>query len=673
MTRRLRISDLADVAVPEQPALCPDGSRIAYVLRTQDMAADRPATSLWWVGTGGGDPTRLTRGAGDSAPAWSPDGTRLAFLRADDGPPQVWTLPAEGGEPERSTTLPLGAGRPLWSPDGSRIAFTAPVGEPDPTAPIVTDRLDHLADGSGYLRGVRAHVHVLDVGSGRCRQVTDGDWHAGEPAWSPDGTRLAFTAAMAADADLDYRAGAYVVDATGGAPTLVGFADGAAGTVTWTADGAALLVVGAAAGLTGQAGLVLLPASGAADVPAAELTDLAGPLDRNVMTGAPGYPGALPQVVGDDVLFCVRDAGCTHLYRVAVAGGEPRPVLAGQDRVVCGVSVAGTTAAVVLATATSFGEIVTVDLESGTETVHTGHGLTGIDWFARQSREFTISDGTRVQGWLIRDPDRPGPLPLLLDVHGGPHNAWNGSADDVHLYHQELAARGWAVLLLNPRASDGYGRAFFTAAIGAWGEADARDFLEPLDTLVAEGVADPARLAVAGYSYGGYMTCYLTSRDPRFAAAVAGGVCSDLTSLAGTADLGHLLATEELRALPWRDPDRLAQLSPLTHVADVRTPTLIIQGADDLRCPVGQAQQWHAALRARGVPTRLVLYPGGSHLFILGGPPSHRIDFNERIVDWLEQHAGGRKPRLDTAHWQRRLTGSPNDTACPARNWASCA
>ena len=130
-----------------------------------------------------------------------------------------------------------------------------------------------------------------------------------------------------------------------------------------------------------------------------------------------------------------------------------------------------------------------------------------VDLFVREERTFTISDGTVVHGWLVRDPERTGPRPLLLDVHGGPHNAWNAAADEMHLYHQELAARGWAVLLVNPRGSDGYGEAFYTGVDGAWGVADANDFLEPIDALVAEGLADPERLAVTGYSYGGFMTC----------------------------------------------------------------------------------------------------------------------------------------------------------------------
>ncbi|MGA5299523.1 serine hydrolase [Nucisporomicrobium flavum] len=664
MPRRQRIEDLLALIVPGQPALHPDG-RVAYVQRTADAEADRVRYELWCAG-GGSDPRRLTRGPADTAPAWSPDGSRLAFLRAGDGTAQMWLLPAAGGEPEQLTHLPLGAGRPVWSPDGTRIAFAAAVdtaaapgedadaaGRRRTHAPVVIDRLDYQADGTGLLRGMRKHLFLVDVTTGRCRQLTDGDWHAGDPAWSPDSTRLAFTAATAPDADLVARAPVHVLDVDDrhARPRVAGLRDGFGSTVTWTPDGEALIVVGMPGDPVGHARLLRVPLDGG------EVRDLAAGLDRNVMPGAPGYPGGTPQFTADGatLLFCVRDRGCTHLYAVDAAGGDPRPVVAGAGRVVSGLSVAGARAAVVLATPTSYGDVVTVDVAGGEETELTGGGDTDVELFPREEREFTIADGTVVHGWLIRDPEAQGPGPLLLDIHGGPHNAWNGAADDVHLYHQELVADGWTVLLLNPRASDGYGERFFTATQGAWGEADAADFLEPIDELVAEGVADPQRLAVTGYSYGGYMTCYLTAHDERFAAAVAGGVVSDLASMAGTSDDGAFLAAYELGGPPWQNPDRYAAMSPLTRVGEVATPTLILHGEADVRCPAGQAQQWYTALRERRIPAELVLYPGASHLVIVDGPPSQRLDYNRRVAEWVRRHTENRPAPLDAAYWQRRL------------------
>ena len=508
----------------------------------------------------------------------------MAFLRAaDGGAPQLWLLPAGGGDPWPVTTLPLGAGPPAWSPDGSQIAFAGPADRmavPGEDAagrarrelvPIVADRLDYLADGSGLTRTTRSHVHVLEVASGDCRQLTEGDWNAGQPAWSPDGSQLAFCAAMDGDADLTRRSAVYVTDvkAPVAAPRLAGTGAGSAWSVGWTADGSALLVTGRLDVTDEPAALLLVPLDGG---PAASLS---APLDRSIALGAPGYPGAVPQLTADGaaVLFCVGDRGSTRLLAAELAGGAPRPVIADLDCTISGLSIAGGQAAVVLATATSFGEIATVDLATGQRSVWTAHGagLAGIELADRVEREFTISDGTVVHGWIMRSPATAGPGPLLLDIHGGPHNSWHPTADDVHLYHHELVARGWTVLLLNPRASDGYGTAFLTAAVGGWGVADARDFLEPIDTLVREGIADPARLAVTGYSYGGYMTCYLTSRDTRFAAAIAGGLISDVTSMAGTADNRRALSDTEFggtavgRAAALRQPVAVHHGGPGEH------------------------------------------------------------------------------------------------------------
>ncbi|GAB3892118.1 hypothetical protein GCM10029964_066400 [Kibdelosporangium lantanae] len=187
VTRRQRIDDLTTFALPSQPAISPDGGQCLYVLRTTDADADTDRHAIWLVGTRSGHARQLTRGTNDSVPAWSPDGTTIAFLRAQDGPPQLWLLPADGGEPEQVTSLPLGAGRPVWSPDGTKIAFAAVVdtaadpaeGKTDPGRPVVTERIDYQADGAGLFRTLRRHLHVLDLSTKDSRQVTE---ETGTPA-----------------------------------------------------------------------------------------------------------------------------------------------------------------------------------------------------------------------------------------------------------------------------------------------------------------------------------------------------------------------------------------------------------------------------------------------------------------------------------------------------------
>jgi len=660
MARPLQLVDLPATALPAEPAVSPDGRTVVYVLRTTDTDADADRRCLWVVradGDGWTTPRPLTHGPADTAPTFSPDGTVLAFLRGDDGPAQLHLLPMTGGEPERVTDLPLGAGAPVWRPDGGALAFTAPVhptGTPDEHAPLVTTRLGWKADGAGHLGAVRTQVHVLDRATGRVSQVTSGDRHAGAPAWSPDGERLAFGAPTGDDPDLTGRSAVHVVPAAGGEPEQVGPAGGVAGPVVWAADDV-LLVSGQRRVEVGHTQLLRVELAGGGVV-----VDLAAALDRNVMPGGPGYPGGPAQLTADGrrVVFCVRDHGCTHVVAAPVDGSAPpERLVGGDDVVVSGLAVAtgADVAAVVLADPGTFGEVAVVPLAGGAPvrlTRHTAQALPDVALVRPEPRSFTVSDGRTVHGWLLRGPAATGPGPLLVDVHGGPHNAWTPAADAVHPYHQVLAGRGWSVLLLNIRGSDGYGLDHCTAAVGRWGLADERDVLEPLDALVAEGVADPDRLALTGYSYGGFMTCWLTGRTDRFAAAVAGGVVADLTGMWGTSDVGPLLG-----GLEWPDPvterAALAEVDPWTRVGAVTTPTLVVHGAADDRCPPGQAELWFTALRSRGVPTELVLYPGASHLFVVDGRPSHRADLSRRIIDWTERHVT--TPPLDAAHWQQRL------------------
>jgi dipeptidyl aminopeptidase/acylaminoacyl peptidase/CubicO group peptidase (beta-lactamase class C family) len=666
LSRSFHANDLDKLALASSPAVSQDGSLIAFTKVRPDTELDRDTSSIWVVSSGGGAPRRLTRGNQDFAPVWRPGGLALSFLRAvDGGAPQLWSIDADGGEPVQLTddgAFPNGAGAAVWADDNTTMYFSAPVSiagaQAPANAPLVANRLDYKADGHGYMGALRSHVFSVNTLDGTHRQVTDGDWHAGEPALSPDGARLAFTAARDEDRDLAQSSRAWFLDLKDAALTVrpAGAAAAVSGPVQWVNDGTAILAVGMAK--TEIRNTALLRLSIDPDVPDVSLTP---GIDRNVMPGGAGYPGGRPQLLPDEeVLLCLRDGGNTHVYAASQAG-DIRPVLVGEHRVVSGLSAAGGTVAVVVATQERFGDLATV-AEDGTLTYLTSLTTAGLPEVALvnpEPRSFSISDGSTVHGWLIRDEAKQsGPAPLLLDVHGGPHNAWTGVAETMHPYHQMLAAKGWSILILNSRGSDGYGEEFMRGVQNAWGQADHIDFMEPIDDLIARGIADPDRLAVTGYSYGGFATCDLTSKSNRFQAAVAGGLVCDLQHLTGASDLGVFLARTELDISVQEGVAAAAELSPITRVASVTTPTLVLHGAADYRCPVNQAEQWFAALRLNGVPTQLVLYPGQSHAFILEGALSHRIDYSTRLVDWLERHVPRRSPipaALDKAHWQHRL------------------
>ncbi|MFD5224448.1 S9 family peptidase [Microbacterium sp. NPDC058342] len=640
MKRAPALDDLDLFELPSDPVLSPDGQRVVYSVRTVNTRTDEHEHALRMLDVSRNRSSALTDGTTDVSPRWSPDGELLAFLREVDGVPQIHILRmSDVGEPVAVTRLPHGAGTPVWSPDGGRIAFNAPVhpagDSRDTASPIVVRTLGYKNDGS-EMSMARSQVHVLDVATLECRALTEVEWNTRRVSWHPDGESLLTVGGGQPDADRLATSGVYRLDARAAepaAPELLALKDGAALAAWWTRSSDGMIVVGREYPGAGPQYLLRVDGDGR------EVDNLTATFDRNLVLGSPGYPGAMPwEGDGDIIYFCARDGGATQLFSISQAG-VVRHVRGSATEVIAGMSVAGDRVAIVCVTPTSPGVVLVVDVSTGEELARSTEnaGIAAeIRLIEPQERAFTLRNGRTVHGWVTRHPSAPDRGPLLLDIHGGPHNAWNGAFDQSHYYQQVLAARGWTILTVNPVGSDGYGEAFFNGNVGAWGHGDEADFLEPIDALVAEGIVDPQRLAVAGYSYGGYSTCWLTSHTDRFAAAIAGGLICDTMGVTSSDEGGPEILCE-LDATPWGDQETLKAQSPYLSVGAVTTPTLILHGEADKRCPMDQAERWFVSLRTQGVATEMVVYPGASHLFVVTGRPSHRVDYGRRLVAWLDE------------------------------------
>jgi dipeptidyl aminopeptidase/acylaminoacyl peptidase len=645
--RRLTLNDLNQLREVGGPQLSPDGDWVAYTVSVPDVQKDRADKDIWMSSWDGTRSLRLTTSkSSEHTPRWSPDGHYLAFLsdREDSREvAQVWLLDRAGGEATRITDLPGGVSEFAWSPDSRRLALIASDPDPDSAGvspdttqrthrPIVIDRFQFKEDETGYLDSTRSHLYVFDIARKKAELLTPGSYNELAPAWSPDGSSIAFVSKRRPDFDRTNNWDLYVVEArTGASPRQLTTFDGpdmdpgwGSRPPTWSPDGKYLAYVqGGPLKLIYYAGqkLAVVPASGG---PARVLTPT---LDRNVLS-----PAWSPD--GKSILFLLEDDRVTSVARVPASGGSVESLSSGR-RFVSDFNVGRQGKLAVLAsTPTAPAEIFA--LEAGKLrglSRQNDRWLAEVELAPVEEISFKSRDGTPVDGFLTRPVgySSGSRVPTVLRIHGGPVYQFSNEFD---FSWQLLAAQGFAVVAANPRGSSGRGEKFSAAIWADWGNKDAQDVLGAVDYAVAQGVADPNRLGVGGWSYGGILTNQVIARDRRFKAAISGAGQSNV--LAGFGTDQYIREYEAELGTPWGNTDAWLKVSyPFLHADRIVTPTLFLCGDRDFNVPLLNSEQMYQALRSVGTETQLIIYPGEFHDI---RKPSYQRDRLQRYLDWYGHH-----------------------------------
>jgi dipeptidyl aminopeptidase/acylaminoacyl peptidase len=630
------------IETPLDPQLSPDGTRILYRLLTADREADAARSRLVTCAWDGSDARPLTEAGNlDALGRWSPDGRTVAYVSSGDDGHAVLLVDAAGGEPRELVRHRRPIAGLAWAPDGARLAYTGAFDPDDPTesgpgaqgpAVRVVRRDDYRLDGTGFVGEARSQVFVVDVaGTGR-RRLTDGATDFAQPRWSPDGRTIA------AAAGPSHRARLALVDAGTGAVRLVGPEGGPVTQWAWSPSGDRI-VLSADPGRTYQADLYLHHV-GSGET--ARLTDDPGVQPHVTALPVP-QPASMPVWLDERrVAFLGARAGATGLYVLDCGSGEVE-LLHGWLATDHGFSADRDRRRFVFAQTTLErpSELVTMDRDGGEDAVVTRYSAAAVAErpAAGWERFDVVRDGVKVEAWLLVPPDfDPGRRhPLVLDVHGGPNSVYGHGFLPVQ---QCLASHGFLVVFANPRGSATYGREFAGRVFEDWGGEDFADLMTVVDTVLERPYVDAGRLGIYGYSYGGYMTSWTIGRTDRFRAAVCGAPCFDLASHWGTSDIGYAWDSVQWGGPPHERADWFRERSPSTLAHRTRTPTLIVQGEADDRCPVGQGQHMFTVLRRAGCEVELALYPGASHLFFaaLETRPSQRADYLSRVLGWFRDH-----------------------------------
>ena len=626
--------DILGLRVVTDPQVSPDGQLVAYVVESLNVEKDAYQTDVWLVPAAGGEARALAASpVGDDTPRWSPDGRFVAFLSerprpgarpddAGDAKRQVWLIRPDGGEAVPLTEAPGSVSDFEWSADGKTLAFLAREPKSDERKRREKEKDDAWTPSETYAWN---RLWTIDVATRQPRQLTTGQMHVTGLSLSPDGQTVAFAGQPRPLVPDTFRSDIYVVPATGGVPTALVARRGTDNAPAWSPDGKWIAFVsqdGRDEEWYTNTSVSVVPAKGGEPrTLTASLDERIGGLVGSALTWTPDSKA---------VLFPVTWRTAAHVYRAAL-DGKVEPLTSGPEvNGAPSIDRKGETLVFLREDSVRPREVWALRLgvapgapgpkgrsaATPKPLTDTNPQVRDLLSFPKELVTWKGADGWDMEGLLVRPPDytKGSRVPLALNVHGGPAGTHsNAFTPAARLWGWPLfAQKGYAVFFPNPRGSGGYGEKFRAANVRDWGVKDYEDLMKGVEALVERGIADPDRLTVNGWSYGGFMTSTIVTKTARFKSAIVGAAVTNLASFTGTADIPDF-ARSYFRSWPWEDPQVYVDRSALFHVGSVKTPSLVVHGDKDERVPFSQGWEFYNALLAVGVPTDLLVLPRQPH------------------------------------------------------------
>ena len=659
--KKLTSRDLFLIKLIEDCRISPNGEEILYVVKHINPEKNEYQTHLELLPFHGSqsDSRSFTQGPHDMNPQYSPDGTRIAFLRKTGEHLNLFLMPRQGGEPERLTKLKNDISEFSWSPDGEKILFSCSITKkgliPEEEKPEedlykkynsdvkVIDRIWYKLDGEGFLHDKRSHLFILTVETGEIKQITTGDHDHHQPRFSPDGKWIAFSSNRNPDSDYEYYSYIYLVSAEGGEPKNLTPGKFYFSGPNFSPDGKWIAFTGTDEPENGYASPRLWKVSASGGNPECLTKQHDRPVfDQSINDLRHWQPSELPQWSkdGEKLYITMSDSGRSFLISYDLKTKQIKEYEK-EDSVLYKWDFSPHANRMVFAKSAP---TIPNDLWSFEVQTEKSKRLTDINEFFTKTFSLSTpepitsksSDGTVVEGWILKPPDfeTGKKYPLVLEIHGGPMAMYGYG---FFYEFQLLANQGYVVSYSNPRGSMGYGQPFCEAIKADWGNKDYQDLMGFLDAVLEKGCSDEKRIGAAGGSYGGFMTNWIVSHTDRFKAGVSMRSVTSENSMFGTSDYGFFSDLEH-GCTPWEKPEVYQRVSPLTYVAKIKTPLLILHSEEDLRCPIEQGEQLYAALKKLKQTVKFVRFPGESHDLSRTGKPWHRIFRLDQILEWFKTY-----------------------------------